>query len=104
MNFAAIPVDSAPGTTIRIALRRRLSILLFACITPALAADNWLRLSTPHFELYTDAGEKRGREAILYFEQVRTFFTNISPSKKASTFPVRIVAFRNEKQYRPYSP
>ena len=69
---------------------------------PLAAADQWIKLATPHFELYTIAGEKKGREAILYFEQVRSFFLEASQSKRASEFPVRIVAFRGEKQYQPY--
>jgi hypothetical protein len=53
---------------------------LFAAILVAFldrslaAADQWVKLATPNFELYTTAGEKKGREAILYFEQVRSFF------------------------------
>ena len=66
------------------------------------AADQWIKLTTPHFELYTTAGEKKGREAILYFEQVRSFFLEASPSKRAPEVPVRIVAFRSESQYKPY--
>jgi len=66
-------------------------------------ADQWVRLSTPHFELYTSAGEKKGREAILYFEQVRSFFLQASQSKRAPQIPIRIVAFRGEKQYKPYT-
>ena len=38
------------------------------------AAEQWLKLQSSHFELYTTAGEKKGREAVLYFEQVRDFF------------------------------
>ncbi len=78
---------------------------LFATILvvfPLSAADQWVKLTTPNFELYTMAGEKKGREAILYFEQVRSFFLQASASKRASEFPVRIVAFRGEKQYHPY--
>ena len=66
------------------------------------ASEQWVKLTTPNFELYTTAGEKKGREAILYFEQVRSFFLEASASKRASEFPVRIVAFRGEKQYQPY--
>jgi tetratricopeptide (TPR) repeat protein len=68
----------------------------------AAAAEQWIRVSTPHFELLTAAGEKKGREAILYFEQVRSFFLQASPSKRVPDFPVRIIAFRGEKQYKPY--
>jgi len=74
----------------------------FVLVFPLAAADEWVKLKTPHFELFTTAGEKKGREAILYFEQVRSFFLQASPSKHAPEFPVRIVAFRSEKQYKPY--
>jgi tetratricopeptide (TPR) repeat protein len=83
--------------------RRILAIgLVLIPAFPLVAADEWLKLKTPHFELFTTAGEKKGREAILYFEQVRSFFLQASPSKHAPEFPVRIVAFRSEKQYKPY--
>ncbi len=73
--------------------------LLAGCLS---GADQWVRLTTPHFELLTTAGEKKGREAILYFEQVRSFFLETSPLKRVPDFPVRIIAFRGEKQYKPY--
>jgi tetratricopeptide (TPR) repeat protein len=65
------------------------------------ASEQWIKLGTPHFELYTTAGEKKGREAILYFEQVRSFFSQASPARREQA-PVRIVAFRSENQYKPY--
>jgi tetratricopeptide (TPR) repeat protein len=78
--------------------------MLGTALIPGLlgAPEQWIKLETPHFELYTTAGEKKGREAILYFEQVRSFFLQASPSKRATEFPVRIVAFRSESQYKPY--
>jgi tetratricopeptide (TPR) repeat protein len=84
--------------------RFAISAILGAVLFPGLldAAEQWTKLETPHFELYTTAGEKKGREAILYFEQVRSFFLQASPSKHAPEFPVRIVAFRSEGQYKPY--
>lgn len=69
-----------------------------------MGADQWVRLTTPHFELYTTAGEKQGRELILYFEQVRSFFAAVWPSKNGTEFPIRIIVFRSDKQYRPYAP
>jgi Flp pilus assembly protein TadD len=80
----------------------RLAILIAAIPALLPAADQWIRLTTPHFELLTSAGEKKGREAILYFEQVRSFFLAASPSKHVPDFPVRIIAFRGEKQFKPY--
>lgn len=79
------------------------AILAGTVLTPSLfsASEQWIRLETPHFELFTTAGEKKGREAVLYFEQVRSFFQEASRSKQEQR-PVRIVAFRSEGQYKPY--
>src|SRR5579862_3278151 len=82
---------------------RLTAFLLIAATFPALGADPWIRLNTPHFELYTTAGEKPGRQAILYFEQVRSFFNQVAPVSGGTEFPVRIIIFKNEKQYKPYS-
>ena len=83
---------------------RRALLLLTLFATPLSAADIWTRLTTAHFELLTTAGEKRGRELILYFEQVRSFFIQAAPARNSTDFPIRIVVFRNEKQYKPYAP
>lgn len=88
----------------------RFAKLLFAAVTtvaaalPAGGADEWVRLTTPHFEIYTTAGEKKGRDAILYFEQVRSFVIEITHANWDQAVPVRIVAFKSEKQFRPYAP
>ena len=66
------------------------------------SAEQWVKLTTPNFELFTTAGEKKGREAVLYFEQVRSFFIKIGRSKRGSSLPVRIVAFQSEKEFKPY--
>jgi tetratricopeptide (TPR) repeat protein len=80
-----------------------LALLLLARALPA-AAGQWIKLTSANFELYTSAGEKKGREAILYFEQVRGFFLSALNRKEISmVVPVRIVAFSTEKEYQPYS-
>src|SRR5207249_11957181 len=62
----------------------------------ATAAVQWLKLTSSHFELYTTAGEKKGREAILFYEQVRDFFARARANAKPVTdAPVRIIAFRS---------
>ena len=81
------------------------SIALAGVFLPSVApaADQWLKLKSSHFELYTTAGEKKGREAILYFEQVRDFFGRARQgAKPATNVPVRIVAFRSDKEFQPY--
>lgn len=85
---------------------RRLGLLFFVNVFFASAAgEQWVRLTTPHFEMYTTGGEKRARETILYFEQIRSFFSKAATVKSAATeFPVRVIAFKSPKQYEPYSP
>ena len=70
----------------------------------AAGAEQWLKLKSSHFELYTTAGEKKGREAILYFEQVQDFFSRArsSNAKLISDASIRIIAFRSEKEFKPY--
>jgi tetratricopeptide (TPR) repeat protein len=82
----------------------RAALILIAAAIPAFAADQWTRITTPNFELYTTAGEKRGKETVRRFEQVREFFLKASPVRVASDFPVRIVEFETEEQYRPFVP
>jgi tetratricopeptide (TPR) repeat protein len=77
-------------------------LLALGAARPIFSAEQWLKIASTHFELYTTAGEKKGREAVLYFEQVRSLFLKIAKPGEASKTPVRIVAFQSEKQYRPY--
>ncbi len=68
------------------------------------ASDEWIRVSTAHFEVDTTAGEKRGRETALEFEKVREFFERASPLKPPQgDTPVRIILFRTEQQYAQYA-
>ena len=55
----------------------KLAVLLLALgsTQPIFAAEQWLKIKSSNFELFTTAGEKKGREAILYFEQVRGLFS-----------------------------
>lgn len=81
----------------------KIAVLLALGSTQAIfAAEQWLKIKSSNFELFTTAGEKKGREAILYFEQVRGLFSKLTKSGTIPTLPVRIVAFRSEKEYAPY--
>ena len=63
-------------------------------------AAEWLKLTSPNFELFTTTNEKKGREVILYFEQVRDLFLRIRPGSLVNPLPVRLIAFQNEKEYK----
>jgi tetratricopeptide (TPR) repeat protein len=83
---------------------RRVSAVLFLAAIPAFAADHWLRLTAPDFDLYTTAGEKQGRDTLRHFEQVREFFLQASPVRSLGDFPLRIYQFETESQYKPFRP
>ncbi|HXJ43089.1 MAG TPA: hypothetical protein VNH18_27660 [Bryobacteraceae bacterium] len=82
----------------------RIPLLLTAWASLLNAATQWVKVSTPNFELYTSAGEKAGRDTATHFEQVRAFFAQASPVKPPSEFPLRIIVFANPEQFAPYSP
>ncbi|MCX6625006.1 MAG: hypothetical protein NTY38_28885, partial [Acidobacteria bacterium] len=82
----------------------RFSLLLIALLLPLNAAEHWLRMKSGNFELFTTAGERKGRDVLRYFEQVRSFFVQSTPGHIAATLPVRIVAFNSGKEYQPYQP
>jgi tetratricopeptide (TPR) repeat protein len=83
---------------------RRAAFILFAAAVPALAADQWVRVTAPEFELFTSAGEKKGKDTIRHFEQVREFFLKASPVRGPIDFPVQIVEFGSDEQYQPFRP
>jgi Flp pilus assembly protein TadD len=65
----------------------------------------WVEVRSPNFLVVTDAGEKRGREVAMRFEQMRgvfgTLMTKVNVNLPA---PLQIVAFRNTKEMRQVAP
>lgn len=92
---------SAYGTALAVA------IIFGAGVRPARAAQSWISVNTAHFELYTDNSAREARRALAEFEQVRSFFLEMSRLRNAgkgreSESPVRIIAFRSEREFAPY--
>ncbi|MCP5118800.1 MAG: hypothetical protein GY953_48935, partial [bacterium] len=83
-------------------MRPLLILLLLASGLPA--AGDWLRLSSPHFEIFTDAGEKKGLRAMVHFEQVRQVFRDVGGEHQSSPLPVRIYLFKKLSDFRRYRP
>jgi tetratricopeptide (TPR) repeat protein len=69
------------------------------------AEAQWVEVKSPHFTLVTDAGERRGREVAIRFEQMRAVFGALF-AKSAVNIPVplQIVAFRNTKELLQFAP
>ncbi|HSS99459.1 MAG TPA: tetratricopeptide repeat protein [Terriglobales bacterium] len=81
-------------------------LLLLGCNLSAFAGEaQWVEVRSPHFSVITDAGDKRGRQAALRFEQMRTAFgIFLNKTKVNIPVPLQIVAFRNAKEMRQFVP
>jgi tetratricopeptide (TPR) repeat protein len=67
--------------------------------------DQWVEVRSKNFNVITDAGEKRGGEVLLRFEQMRAAFSVLfNKLKVSSPVPLQIVAFRNSKELKQVSP
>jgi hypothetical protein len=83
------------------------TLLLTVLLSPAPAAEQspWLEIHSTHFTVITDAGEKKGREVALRFEQMRAVFaTLLSRDRIHEPLPLTILAFKNDKSYYQSAP
>ena len=80
------------------------SLLLISTLAHAGEAQ-WVEVTSPNFSVVTDAGEKRGREVAMRFEQMRVVFGTLMTKAKVSLpVPLQIVAFRNTREIRQVAP
>ncbi|HLW85469.1 MAG TPA: hypothetical protein VKR60_09670 [Candidatus Sulfotelmatobacter sp.] len=91
-----------------IPIRFLLAFLLAAllCLSaPAANPSPWLEIHSTHFTVITDAGEKKGREVALRFEQMRAVFAGLLGKEKLhQPVPVTILAFKSDKTYYQLAP
>jgi len=66
--------------------------------------DPWTRVRSTNFEMFTTAGERSGRDLVVYLEQVRSFFVQAFQLSSQGTEPVRIVCFRTSQEFQQYRP
>jgi len=73
---------------------------------PSRAADqHWTRVSSDHFAVLTDAGDRRGHEVAARFEQMRTIFGELLVRKKLRmSGPLEIIAIGNDSNYAQLAP
>lgn len=65
----------------------------------------WLEIHSTHFTVITDAGEKKGDEVALRFEQMRAVFgVLLGKDRLQDSRPLTILAFRNDKTYYQLAP
>jgi tetratricopeptide (TPR) repeat protein len=93
-------------------LTSRLSLLplafLLGCAPLALARSDephWIRISTSHFSLVTDADEKAGRDLAVRFEQMRWVFGQLLARSRINLpEPIDILALRSDEEYAKVAP
>ena len=80
-------------------------VLLFALLTSTatFARDSepkWIRVSSAHFAVLTDAGEKKGREVSLRLEQMREVFGQLFlKTKMQMPEPLDVIALQSDEEY-----
>lgn len=77
---------------------------IFVCSIAAQADQQWVEVDSSHFSVATDGGEKRARDVAQRFEQMRMAFGVIFKKVSVNTAPLQIIAFRNNKELRQFSP
>jgi len=82
------------------------SVLFLLSTRAALGADQqWLRISSDHFSVLTDAGQKKGREMIARFEQMRAIFGQLLVRNKVRMAqPLEIIAIGSASRYAQLAP
>src|ERR1700687_4667571 len=80
--------------------------LLAMLIAPNLAfakakdEPKWIEVHTAHFSVFTDAGDKRGREVASRMEQMRAVFGQLLLKNKLKMpVPVTVIALKSDQQY-----
>jgi tetratricopeptide (TPR) repeat protein len=86
--------------------RSSIVLLIFAFVTVCQAGnDQWVEVRSKNFTVITDAGQKRGGDVLLRFEQMRSAFAYLFQKIRVNTpVPLEIVAFRNSKELKAVSP
>ena len=74
-------------------------VFILYSLPPVFAGESqWVEVRSPNFSVVTDAGEKRGREVAMRFEQMRAVFGALMTKANVNLpVPLQIVAFRNTK-------
>src|SRR5437588_12769709 len=75
-------------------MRRSFAILVFL---PLLAAEeHWVKFTGPPFEVFSNAGPRAGREAMVRFQEFRQALGQLVGENDLQTpEPVRIMVFKN---------
>jgi hypothetical protein len=81
--------------------------LVMLSAQPARAAEQspWLEIHSTHYTVITDAGEKKGKEVALRFEQMRAVFGSLLMKERLNEpVPLTILALKSDKSYYQTAP
>jgi len=82
-----------------------LGILLLLIPRELRAADNWIEVRSPHFTVFSNAGEKETRRTADQFEQIRQMFHSAFGGLRVDPAqPVIIVAVKSESTMKAFLP
>jgi tetratricopeptide (TPR) repeat protein len=85
----------------KVRVRSLLALLLILYMNLVWASEpSWVRVSSAHFSVLTNAGEKRGREVALRFEQIRIVFADLFMKTRVNLpEPLDVIAVKSEGDY-----
>jgi hypothetical protein len=85
-----------------------LFLLLVLAAALATARDKparWTEVSSPHFTVIGDSGEKDGRRIAIEFERMRDIFQRVYPQlEQDAASPIAILAIKNRQVFRTLEP
>jgi tetratricopeptide (TPR) repeat protein len=79
-----------------------LSALMAAASLVTVRAGDWIKATSPNFDMYTNSNVHEAQLTLRTFEQVRDFFVRMTGNEAPTRLPITIVGFRNRKDYKPY--
>src|SRR5580700_7134013 len=86
------------GTSVRVLLAG--CVVFLSLASRAAEQSPWLEIHSTHFTVITDAGEKKGKEVALRFEQMRAIFAVLLMKQRLNEpLPLTILAFKDDKDY-----
>ncbi|MFZ0137606.1 MAG: hypothetical protein WAK89_11130 [Candidatus Sulfotelmatobacter sp.] len=91
------------GTSVRVLLAG--CVVLLTLASRAAEPSPWLEIHSTHFTVITDAGDKKGKEVALRFEQMRAVFAVLLMKERLhEPLPLTIIAFKSDKDYYQTAP
>jgi tetratricopeptide (TPR) repeat protein len=79
-------------------------VLIIGLFTASAHAADWIKLQSPHFELFTSQSEDAGRQALAHLERLHAAFRQPAASPGEAFPPVRVILFSGFNEFGFYSP